>query len=387
MPSTPERKRAFHTFSAAALLNDLGADAIRPFWPAFVTAVLGAPVAVLGLLDGIGEAISYGSRFPAGWLSDKMRRRKPLIWLGYFFAAIARLGYAIAPAVAWLFPLKAVERLGKLRDPPRDALLADVTPRRHRGQAFGTLHAMDRLGAAIGPVLGLVLFAALSYRGLFLVAAVPSLIGAAAVAWLVHEHRPKPLKLNARNMLGHRFKLLTVLSALFALGWISLSFMTLHATVKQGTPLLLAPALFIAMSLAATMSSAFFGKLSDRIGRRKSLLISYAIYPAVALGFLGAEIAGITGAAGIAISTVLFASYGLHFGAMTALQSAFVADIVPSASRAYASGSFQAVFGFSALAASIAAGLLWDIVAPAAAFGYAFIVSAAAVAAMAVFLK
>lgn len=382
-----EQARTVRTFAAASFLNDLGADAIRPFWPAFVTGALGAPAAVLGLLDGLGDLISYGSKFPAGWLSDKIRRRKPLVWLGYLLAGFSRIGYALAPAVSWLFPLKATERLGKLRDPPRDALLADITPKKQRGRAFGLLAAMDNFGAALGPIFGILLFALLSYRGTFAIAAIPSIIGALAIALIVHERRPKPFRLGKKKPLGAAFRHLTLLSALFALSWISLSFMVLHAITREGMPVLLAPLLFFVMSIAATFASSAMGRASDRIGRKPALIISYAIYPLVALGFIVAHMLGLSGAIGTIAALGLFALYGLHYGSMSAVQPAYVTGLVPSASRAYASGLFQSAFGIATFIASIAAGLLWDIISPAATFGYALVVSTIAIAAIATFLK
>lgn len=382
-----EQKRTVRTFALASLLNDLGAYTITPFWPQFVTGVLGAPASLLGLLDGMGDLINYGSKFPAGWLSDKIRKRKPIVWLGYLFASVSRIGYALAPTVSWLFPLKAMERLGKIRDPPRDALLADVTPAAKRGRAFGFLESMDRFGAALGPLLAILLFALLSYRGMFAVAAIPSLIGALAIIIFVRERKPKPLRLGRKSRLGKRFYRLTLLVALFGLGWITISFMVLHAVLYEGLPVLITPALFFVMSIVATFASNVMGRMSDRIGRKTSLMVAYAFYPLVALGFILAQMFGISGLAGIAASFVLFAIYGLHYGATFAVHPTYVTELVPSGSRAYASGLFQSTFGVATFIASIVGGLLWDLISPAATFGYGLIISVIAITAMAIFLR
>lgn len=386
MPTKTEMRRDLRIFSAASFLNDFGADAIRPFWPLFVTSVLGAPASVLGLLDGLGEVISYGSRFPSGWLSDRLRRRKPIVWLGYLLAGLSRVGYALSPAVAWLFPFKAMDRLGKMRDPPRDALLADVVPKKEHGRAFGLLTAADNAGATLGPLFGLLLFALLSFRGMFAAAAIPSLVGAAGIYILIKEHRPKPHGIR-KAKLGKEFYRLAAVAGMFALGWISVSFMVLHATNVEGLPAYLAPALFFIMSAFSVAFSAIFGRLSDRLGKKRMLLNSYLLYAIVAAGFFAIHVAGITGVAGIVASFLLFALYGMHYGGISSIQPAFVVDIVPQGSRAYASGLFSAAFGFAAMFASVAAGILWDLATPAAAFGYAAVVSAAATAAAAALLK
>lgn len=358
-------------FSTASFLNDLSGDGIKPFWPSFVTQVLGAPPGILGLLDGLGEAISYGSRMPAGWLSDKLRRRKTMIWLGYLLAGLARLGYALAPVVGWLFPLKAMDRLGKLRDPPRDSFVAEAVPRRQRGHAFGVLNAMDSLGATIGPLLGLVAFAIFGYRGLFALAAIPSLLASLAVFRFIKEGHRHGVQEHYHDHFGPGYWPLVVLSGLFALGWMSTSFMVLIATAPGRMPLALAPFLFVLMSLCSTLLSFAVGTWSDRIGRKPILLLGYALFALTSLGFLALQTSGLTGTAGMAAAFVLFMLYGAHYGVMTAIQPAYVTDLVKPHSRAFASGIFQAVFGFAAFGASTMAGILWQVSSPATAFGVA----------------
>src|SRR3989338_8038894 len=119
--------KAVRSFAAASALNDKGSDMVRPFWPIFVTSVLGAPMAFLGLLDGLGDAISQSIRFPAGYLSDKYRKRKIFIWLGYILAGLSRIGYALSRFALWLIPFKVMDRMGKMRAPPRDAMLSEIT--------------------------------------------------------------------------------------------------------------------------------------------------------------------------------------------------------------------------------------------------------------------
>ena len=78
-----ESKKTIRIFAWASFLNDLGSDIIYPIWPVFVTTVLGAPMAVLGLLDGLGEAMVSISQAISGYVSDKIHRRKVFVWVGY----------------------------------------------------------------------------------------------------------------------------------------------------------------------------------------------------------------------------------------------------------------------------------------------------------------
>ncbi|HPG54447.1 MAG TPA: MFS transporter [Smithellaceae bacterium] len=119
----------------------------------FVTSFLGANMAVLGLLDGVGEAFVSISKALSGYLSDKIRKRKIFIWSGYLFGSLSRVGYAFAPAWQWLLPLKILDRSGKIRAAPRDAFVADISTEQNRGGNFGLMKAMDNLGAVCGIII------------------------------------------------------------------------------------------------------------------------------------------------------------------------------------------------------------------------------------------
>ena len=110
---------------------------IYPVWPLFVTSVMGANMAMLGLIDGLGEAFVSISKAISGYISDRIRKRKFFIWSGYILGSISRFGYALAPSWHWLIPLKILDRSRKIRSAPRDALVADISTDQNRG---GNLH-------------------------------------------------------------------------------------------------------------------------------------------------------------------------------------------------------------------------------------------------------
>src|SRR5881409_1225893 len=146
--------RPVKLFGAVSLLNDFASEMIYPLLPAFVTGVLGAGPQALGALDGAAEFASSFVKFAAGRLADRTRRRGPLIVAGYAIAVLVRPVIA-ATAAAWqVIALRVVDRIGKgLRTPPRDALIADITPAELRGRAFGLQRGMDHAGAVLGPLL------------------------------------------------------------------------------------------------------------------------------------------------------------------------------------------------------------------------------------------
>jgi MFS family permease len=142
-----ETRKTVRTFAIASFLNDFGSDVIYPIWPMFLTTVLGANMAVLGLIDGLGEAFVSISKAASGYLSDRVQRRKVFIWTGYLFGAISRIGYAFSTVWQQVIPFKIFDRMGKIRGAPRDAIVADISTDQNRGSHFGLLRAMDNLGA------------------------------------------------------------------------------------------------------------------------------------------------------------------------------------------------------------------------------------------------
>lgn len=366
-----EKKKTVIAFSVSSFLNDLGMDMIRPYWPLFVTSFLGAPMAFLGLLDGLGDMISYSIRFPAGYLSDRFKNRKILIWAGYLFAALSRVGYAFTTLFYFLIPFKVLDRLGKLRDPPRDAMLSLTVNKTERGKVFGFLNAADQLGGAFGPLIGLLLFWVLGFQKLFLVAAIPSLIAVFVIFFFVKER--KYVKLNNHfhfniKELNVNLKRLIFVGALFGLSWFSVSFMVIY--VSKYLSLSLVPFLFIIMGVIAALTSAFVGRLSDFFGRKYFLALGYLLFSFVCLGFLFFDVKHY-----LIFSFGLFILYGIHYGCVTGLHSAFVSDLCKKEVRGSAIGLFQTVLGFCMLPASLIAGFLWDNVSVNATFVYGLIMS------------
>ena len=374
-----DSRRATLAFSLASFLNDVGGDIIEPFWPAFVTQVLGAPMTVLGLLDGMGETIAAVIKFPAGYFTDRVGRKKTFVWFGYLLPALARVGYAFSYSISSLFPFKVLDRMGKLRDPPRDAMIAEKTRRKERGKTFGFINAADKFGATLGPFIAYALFALFSYRFLFLIASVPSIIGALLIVWLVKESRQKtqPTRTSIQKI-SNELKTFILISILFALASFSISFMIRYAN-EIGISLLSLPLVYLIFNLTASLISIPGGKLSDAIGRKSTLMLSYLLYSVTMLGFATINWS-------IAIY-LLFLLYGLHYGILKTTQKAFVSDLSSPDVRSTALGIFQTVFALCLFPASVIAGLLWDLIGPTAPFFYGFLLSILGLISLTIFVK
>ncbi len=353
--TSKDNRKKLKIFTAASFLNDFGSDMIYPVWPLFVTSFAGVNMEILGLIDGLGDAIVSISQAVSGWWSDKIAKRKVFIWTGYLFAAASRVGYTLSAAWQWLVPFRVLDRAGKLRGAPRDAIIADFSADRERGGNFGFLRTFDNLGAVFGIIFTIFLVNILGYRNLFLIAALPSLAGTLLIVFTIKEPKSRGAKLYkglSFKDIDANFRLFLVLSAIFALGSFSYSFLLLFAD-RFGFANYQVPILYLLFTLMASISSLPFGRLSDRINSRKKVLgISFLLWLAVcAICVLTQSWWAIVAA---------FVLYGLHRGAIDTVQRTFVAELAPVASRASSLGGFQLVTGICALPASLGAGILWD---------------------------
>jgi len=349
-----------------SLLTDVSTEMIVPVLPLFVTGVLRASVASLGVIEGVAECTASLLRLGSGWLSDRIGERKPFLLFGYGLSTVAKASMAAAASWPAVLGLRFADRVGKgLRNPPRDALIADSVESADRGRAFGVHRALDTTGAAIGP---LVAWAWLSrahvvagdpraagvFRGVFVLSAIPALLSIVVLAIFVRAPRRPPVAPRATPAggppLGATFTRFLVSDGVFQLGNSSMAFVLLRAQgvgFSAGQVTLV----YLAYNLVYALLSLPFGTLSDRVGRRPLLLAAYALY-AVGYGVLA-----IGSTRGAVLSALLL--LGVQSALMEGQARALLADLVPSARRATAYGVYASVVGVALLPASLVAGLLW----------------------------
>jgi MFS family permease len=356
-------RRFITAFSAASFLNDFGSDMLYPIWPLFVIGFPGVNMVILGLIDGIGDAIVSISQAASGYLSDRLGKRKVFVWLGYVFGGTSRLGYAVARAVnVWqhLIPFRVLDRSGKMRGAPRDAIIADISTDGNRGRNFGLLRAMDNLGAVFGIITCLVLVSLYGLEfvpKLLLIASVPSLIGAILILLLIKDRKTSGIfKGLSLKDLTFNFRLFLFLSAVFSLGSFSYSFLLIYVgslNLDAGfLPLFeVQILLYLLFTLVASITSLPFGWLADKVGRKTILFLAFIFWSLVCLGFpYSTSLVAFAG---------LFVFYGLHKGALEPVQKTLVSELAPAEYRASTLGAFQLITGLFALPASFLAGLLW----------------------------
>lgn len=359
--------------------NDLASELAYPVVPLFLTVTLGAPVAVLGLIEGLAEGVAVGLRGVAGWLTDRPDGRRTR-WVvgGYGASAAARPLLAAAPVWGAVLAARLVDRLGKAaRTAPRDALIRDGTPRGLLGASFGYHRALDTAGAVVGPLAAVGLLAAgLSLRDILWLAVVP---GAATLLLLrrVRETRPRTrladptAELPRLRDLPRAFWLVLSVWVVFSLGNSSDVFLLLRAhDLGLGTTLTVLA--YAAYNLVYAGLSWPLGALSDRVPRVRVLGGGIAVFALVYVGFALAP--------GSWAVWPLFAVYGAYIAATEGVAKAWVADHAPAALSGSAYGAFAAASGAALLVASVSAGLLWSHAAHAAPFVLGAVSAAAALA-------
>lgn len=345
-----------------SLLMDISSELIHSLLPVFLVSVLGASMLTVGLIEGVAEAVALMVRVFSGMASDFLGRRKGLAVVGYALGALSKPLFAMASSTGMVFTARFVDRVGKgIRGAPRDALVADITPTKVRGAAYGLRQSLDTAGAFLGPLLaiGLMLLWSNDFRAVFWVALVP---GALAVVLLVvgvhepgrqaHKKAVNPILWRELKRLNRAYWWVVVIGAIFTLARFSEAFLVLRAQ-QSGLAVAWVPLVFVAMNLVYAVSAYPFGRLADRASHTRLL----------ALGLLVLICADLVLAYSDAWTAVFFgvALWGLHMGITQGLLATMVADAAPADLRGTAFGFFNLLSGLAMLLASVFAGLLWDV--------------------------
>jgi len=360
-----------------SLLNDSASEMIYPLLPVFLTTKLGATPLIVGMIEGAADALASILKWGAGWISDRLPRRKPLIVAGYALAAISRGWIAVAGRWPSVLAARLLDRTGKgVRSAPRDALIADVTPADSRGKAFGFHRALDHTGAVVGPLLALLLLNGmhLELRQVFWVAVIPGGIAVFLLLFALREER--------RSRETHTLESGGSATALrspfwYALGAISIfslanssdAYLLLQAHAA-GVATALLPALWAAHHVIKAVFSTAAGTRSDTAGRRKLLVAGWLAYAVIYFAFPFSR--------STTMFFVLFVLYAIPFTLSEGAERAWISDLVPAAARGKSFGLYYFANGVFVLAGTVLFGELYEHISPRAAFHTGAALAAAA---------
>ena len=360
----------------ASFLADVGHEVPTALFASFVTVTLGAPAAILGLIEGIADGLAGLARLTGGALADDPRKRRSVALGGYLSTAALAALIGVAGTVWQVALLRMAAWTARgLRVPARNALLADMVPAEVYGRAYGFERMMDNLGAIGGPLLALGLVALVGVRTAIVLSVIPGVLAALAILYAIRHiprattHERVPLRIIVRPLLRGRLGQVLVGVSLFEAGNVATTLLILRATQLLLPSMGLQSAtqvgilLYICYNVAATIASVPAGRLSDRWGAIRILTVGILFFLFAYLGFA-------VSVPNVLLLAVSFILAGLAIGCIETSQHAAVASLAQESLRGSAFGLLATVQSFGNILASALAGLLWTVVSPTIAFVY-----------------
>lgn len=345
---------------AVSFFADVASEMLYPITTLFLTTVLGASMTSLGAIEGTAEAIANLLKVYSGRWSDRVSKRKHFVVIGYFLSAISKP--LIGMSMSWIqvFFARGLDRTGKgLRSAPRDALIAESVDENQRGVAFGWHRGMDTLGAALGPLITILLlnfWDGIDFRQLFWWALIPALISVAIALFVkdvskeIRTPSVDPSRWSFKDF-NPNLKRYFIAWTVFSLANSSDAFLLMKAK-EAGFSTTFVVLFYCAYNLTYSLSSPYLGKLSDSMPRKLLIRGGLIIYSIVYLGFAHSTEAWHFWS--------LFLLYGLYMGATDGVGKALVVDLCPPDMKSTALGFFGGATGLATILASLTAGLIWD---------------------------
>jgi MFS family permease len=369
-----------------SFFNDLSSEMVFSLLPTFLLSLPGSSRAILGLIEGTAELLSYVLRAVSGIFSDKFRKRKLFILIGYGVSNVFKPLFAVARTPFDVLVIRVTDRVGKgVRTSPRDALLYDSISEKRRGAAFGLHRTLDQTGAILGPILASVLMITLSFtiREIFWLSLIPGAAALITILLFVKERISGStgefrFLAGIKSVLSGNFPRLLVVVGLFSLGAFNFSFILVNAQ-EAGISDPYIPLVYAAVNVAHVAVAFPAGVLSDRIGKEKVMLLGYAVFLATAL------LLWLPSTSFFAF--VIAIVYGAYAGIVETVQRALVPSFVDEHLRGTAYGVYYLLVGSAFFVANAAVGSLWDSFGASAASIYSTAFSAVAILAMVLFIR
>jgi len=369
-----------------SFFTDVSTEMVLSLLPVFIVHLPGSGSAALGIIEGLAESLSYGMRTVSGVFSDKLRRRKVIILLGYGVSNVVKPLFAVANNVFEAMAIRIADRIGKgIRTAPRDALLSESVNEKKRGMAFGLHRTLDQTGAILGPLTAsfLMYTVGLTIRGVFWLSLLPGIAALLILLFFVQERvavsrRKFSLLMGIRELLKGDFPILLLIVGIFSLGAFNYSFVLLNAS-EAGVDYRLIPIFYALINLSHTLIAIPSGVLSDRIGKESVLIIGYGAFLTAALSLFFFP-------RNYFAAFLIAIIFGVYDGIVNTVTRALIPKYSESALRGTAYGAYYLVVGSCFLIANITVGALWQSLGPSTAAAYSAALATASIISMILFL-
>lgn len=373
-------------FGLASFLSDFSHEMTISLIPVLVAQFVGAAQAplYLGIISSVSDAFASFLRLIAGYLTDILPRKKPLIMLGYGMSALFSALVGFTHSISGLLACRMLSFAGSgLREPSRDAVIATIIEPENYGRAFGLRNAMDTLGSLVGPLVAFVCIGIVSTRSIFLLSFIPGILAVAAILFLTQDvpitkktTKISPTFWNDFVLLPRPFVIfLTVMFIFDVASFNKLLLLSRTQEILAGSHYSSAQwlvLLYVFFNSARACSEFMIGLLSDYINRIFLLaLLGCATLAVVALLL-------ITPHASFAYCAGICALAGVSAAAVLTLKKACAADMLPADIRGFGYGVLQASEGFASLISSALVGFLWSHYSPTLGFLYVMVLSSIA---------
>jgi len=380
-------RRNIFALGFVSFFTDMSSEMAFSVLPTFLLSLPGSSIAILGFIEGTAEALSYVLRAVSGIFSDKFKKRKSLVLVGYGLSNAVKPLFAIARTPLDVFVVRVSDRVGKaVRTPPRDALLSESVSDKRRGAAFGLHRALDQSGAIVGPVIAstVMLILGLTLRDVFWLTLIPGAIALLILLFVVKERFGNAvgdfqLLAGIKAVFKGNFSWLLVIVGIFSLGAFNFSFVLLNAR-EAGIVDAFIPLVYAAVNVAHVAIAIPAGVLSDRIGKEKVMILGYSTFLSSVMLILFLPINGFN-----AFLVAVF--YGAYFGIIETVQRALIPGYVDRKLIGTAYGIYYLIVGSAFFVSNAVVGSLWEYFGASIASTYSIITSVVAITFMILFLS
>jgi MFS family permease len=364
-----------------SFLNDVSSEMLAPVLPIFLTNVLSASKIASGSVMGLIESFSSLFKVVFGYISDRMRRRRLFVFVGYTISAISKGSLAFVVSIYDFLAARTLDRVGKgIRTSPRDAIIAESS--KQTGKSFGFHRMLDTLGAVAGPVAAIIILSIIgsseeSIRTLFLISVIPCLAGLGVLTFVRETGREITKVVKRISALRSRSLHIFLIAVIFAsLGRYSYAF-TIWRAEELGFTAVQSIAFYAVFNLIYGLSAYPVGMYSDRVGKKVIAAAGFGLFALTSLLFAYSY--------DLVTLSAAFMLFGICMAIEDTIPRAYMADLAGEVEKGTVIGMYHTVYGFCVFPASLIVAFFWQNLGLAYGFMYAAVMNILAMLILLVF--